>query len=254
MQTMARLAVLMCAGCTGLMEGLSEPEADSLPWEERVVELTNGELAALGSARFTHALNQKSRSGAVVEHQVRLLDGEGATSVDVLFSERSVWALQQMTAAEQTSQMQGLHAAVWSAIHAEAQGTGWFGEEEGRGAPLDLSVAQREAGDLVVRVGFQAEGGGSLKGEAHLYATVYGGRVAFDPDTPEVPDVSSESGLSSDAESPASSAAPARAPTPTQGPTPTDDLTPAKKTSGKRILKNAVKGLERVYGYEARDE
>ena len=216
------LAVLGLTGCTTLTDslGLTEP-AEETPWADKVVTLTQADLASLHSVRYTDAFNRGMMPDSVAEAQVVLYDANGQTRVDLLFGERDVWHLQRTTAGEQTAAMNLLHGTVLGALQEQATG-GWFSSNSSAQLGIDGWVADRTADDLIVAVGFQS------MGERHLYATATSERVDFDPDAPK-------------ATGPRSTVASAA---PTSSKAKDKDKKAKEKGGGKGFFESAMKGLE----------
>jgi len=109
--SLAFIAALALCGCEALKEMSGGGEASDVPWPQQSATLTNQDVIVLQSGIVTAQINQMDKPEDILSINVILLDGEGKTAVDLLFSEKAVYSIQKKPPGEQTAELLGIHKA-----------------------------------------------------------------------------------------------------------------------------------------------
>lgn len=115
---------------------------------------------------------------------VTLVDKQGLTQIEVLSASKAIWEMQNGSEFTRRGAFNGTHEAVFKALTnvAGGGGGGFFGQLS---APASASekvvadfLASREAGDMVITVGWTAKDGN------FVYAKLYADRTDISADAP----------------------------------------------------------------------
>ena len=165
-------------------EGPEEAATVSADWPAENAQLTNTDILAIQSGALTATLNQRLASSEVQQVEVRLLDGSGKTSVDMLLVEKAIYEMQSQPPAEQTRSLIAMHTLLAGVVRAStSSGNGLFQATAAATSPWSSNGAQwlesQIPGKLVLRVGFTKDD------TREVYATIEGQNVTFNPNAPK---------------------------------------------------------------------
>ncbi|MFZ5478323.1 MAG: hypothetical protein ACOZNI_16265 [Myxococcota bacterium] len=173
------LPVLVCFSFA-----LSEPALAEDGWAEKPAGLTNADVLDLYSNILTARINAEMadpRTGT--QAQVILLDRDGKTHLQMLIPEAAIAEVQKMAPGQQTAEMLKMHQGLVKAVRESGeQKIDLFDSVSAYPTAASRQLAEfmrsRTDADWVVTIGFKKGG------KHHIYASVSGGRVDFNPEAP----------------------------------------------------------------------